>query len=114
MEAQLQYASRYSLYTLSYEALLEDARAETERLLGFLELETPQDVVADMIHRSSFQFVTGRGEGQENERSFYRKGVVGDWKERLNEEEKEVVSREAGDMLVALGFEKSADWRSWT
>jgi Sulfotransferase family len=114
MEAQLQYSPRYSLYTLSYEALLENTRFETERLLAFLQLETAPAIVEDMIRRSSFQFVTGRGEGQENEHSFYRKGIVGDWRGRLDDEEKAVVSREVGDMLVTLGFEKSADWRSWT
>jgi hypothetical protein len=114
MEAQLQYSPLYSLYTLSYEALLLDPAAETERLLRFLELETAPEVVADMVRRSSFQFVTGRGEGQEDERSFYRKGVVGDWKDRLDDEERAVVSREAGDMLVALGYEKDADWKSWS
>jgi len=113
VELELEHAAVHGLYTLSYEALLSDTTGETRRLLDFLGLEAGSDVVADMVRRSSFRFVTGRSTGQEQQRSFYRKGVAGDWRDALSADERRAFGELAGEMLVRLGYERSAHAADW-
>lgn len=113
IEAQLEYAQKYNMFVLSYEELKRDSRAMTERLLMFLGLDCDFAIVEDMVQRSSFEFITGRRPGTESERSFFRKGIVGDWRNQLSYEECRLFSAIAGEMLVTLGYEQSTDPASW-
>ncbi len=40
--------------------------------------------------------------------------MAGDWKNHLTDDELSTFSELAGDILVQLGYEKSADWKDWT
>jgi hypothetical protein len=42
--------------------------------------------------------------------SSFRKGVAGDWSNVFAEEDKQIFMKEAGELLVRLGYEKSHDW----
>jgi sulfotransferase family protein len=50
------------------------------------------------------------GAGEENKRSFLRKGVVGDWRNQFSLEAREVFDRYAGEELILLGYEKDRKW----
>jgi hypothetical protein len=113
MEAQLEYAQAYDVLTFSYESLLADTADMLRRLLAFLEIPEDRAIQEDMLRRSSFEFTTGRARGQESTNNFYRKGVAGDWVEQLRDEDKALFAERAGDLLVRLGYEESADWREW-
>jgi len=113
MQRQIDYQSRYDLHCLAYEELSAHPEEVLMELLRFLDLPTDAEVVADMIRRSSFEFVTGRKPGQEDPRNFYRKGVARDWVGRLSDDDRARFAKIAGDMLVSLGYERSSDWREW-
>lgn len=93
---------------LRYEALITDPVAEATRLFGFLGVDTSERVVADAVERSSFKSITkGRDAGQESATSFFRKGVVGDWMERFDDEATQRFEQGAGGMLRELGYENA-------
>jgi hypothetical protein len=110
MEAQFRYAEEYGIHTLSYEGLLADPAPLVRELLQFLGLPDDAETVADMIHRSSFQFITGRKPGQEKRDSFYRKGTAGDWKNHFTAEDSRTFKEIAGDLLIRLGYERDDHW----
>ena len=110
MEAEFRARARSNLYVLSYEELIWNDRQALRLLLNHLELPTGDDVVEDMLRRSSFYFRSGRQPGQENSHSFFRKGIVGDWRSQFGPEEKRVFKELAGDLLIELGYESDHDW----
>ena len=52
----------------------------------------------------------GRTRGQEDPTSFFRKGIAGDWRNVFTEEDKVLFKKEAGDLLIKLGYEEDLDW----
>lgn len=113
IEAQLEFRDRFGIFETSYEEMKQEPAAVTLRILEHLDLPRSEDMVEDLVHRSSFEFVTGRSAGNENQRAFYRKGVTGDWVNHLSADELRQFSALAGDLLVRLGYEESPDWQHW-
>jgi hypothetical protein len=110
MEAALRARQDADLYVLSYEELVRAERETLRKLLDHLHLNASGAVLGDMIERSSFEFRSGRQRGQEDARSFLRKGIIGDWRDRLAPEEQALFKEIAGDLLIRLGYETSHDW----
>ena len=73
------------LIKVRYEDLLADAPAAAPSLFEHLGVNASPDAVAGAIKASSFETLSGRKPGEENPRSFFRKGVAGDWKGRLDD-----------------------------
>ena len=93
-----------------YEDFLERPEEEVKRLLKFLGAEADQQTVRQCVGAASFEKLSGgRGRGQEDA-SFFRKGIAGDWKNVFTEEDKQVFKEIAGDLLIDLGYEKDKDW----
>ena len=99
----------YQVYCVSYEDLLQNSHKALEDLLGFLDLPHDRDTIEDLVRRSSFRYTTGRQSGVES-RTFYRKGISGDWMNHLDDREKDVFKEIAGDMLIKLGYVASDSW----
>jgi sulfotransferase family protein len=58
----------------------------------------------------SFQRQAGRRPGEEDRKSFLRKGVVGDWRNQFSKGARETFDRYAGKELVLLGYEHDSSW----
>jgi Sulfotransferase domain len=110
MEAELRARAPTQLYALAYEDMVRNDRHTIRLLLESLDLPTHNDVLDDMLERSSFYFRSGRQPGQENPRSFYRKGIVGEWRSQLEPQDKVLFKELAGDLLVRLGYESTSGW----
>jgi hypothetical protein len=94
-----------------YESLLEDPRPELARLFGFLEVGREKGVVERVAEENSFERRTsGRQRGEEDSTSFFRKGIHGDWKNVFNERDRDIFKRNAGELLVELGYEGGMNW----
>jgi len=115
MEAERQGAERFNIHQLSYEDLQFEPKQTVENVLNFLELKHDEALVSSMIKGAAFEVSSGgRKAGVEDVSSFQRKGVVGDWQNVFSEAEIQEFSEIAGPLLVELGYEESADWRTWT
>lgn len=91
---------------LRYEDLHADGRKWTKQLLEFLAVDASDESVTRSIEAGSFKTLTaGRDEGQENRESFFRKGVVGDWRNLFDERTHAFFIQHAGQLMQELGYD---------
>ncbi|MGM0646356.1 MAG: sulfotransferase family protein, partial [Thermodesulfobacteriota bacterium] len=106
IDAQLESQDKYNIFTLSYESLQNDGAKKIKELLNYLELSSDKQIISEMLEKSSFKKITKRDPGYEEAGSFFRKGVVGDWKNHFSEDNKREFKQIAGDLLIKLNYEK--------
>lgn len=103
--------SRKGTSYVYYENLRRDTTRELQRI--FLELTGRQldsSRAAAIAEEYSFARQSGRSPGEENKKSFMRKGVVGDWRNHFSLEARETFDRYAGNELILLGYEPDRAW----
>ena len=110
---QREAAERHDIHCLRFEDLRTQPDTTLVKILDFLALDADQAIRADMLRRSSFEFITGRKADVEDRNSFYRSRSSGDWREKLSIEQKQLFAEVAGQALVDLGYENSTDWQKW-
>jgi hypothetical protein len=69
--------------------------------------------VKHCVRSASFETLAGRERGGEDYTlgwRKHRKGIAGDWKNVFAERDKKIFKKEAGGLLVELGYEKDHDW----
>jgi len=90
------------LLQVRYEALLADPPREVRRMLELAELEASPERVAEIVRQTRFETIKeteGAGEGMH-----YRKGVAGDWHDRLAPDDLEILREVAGPAFESLGY----------
>jgi len=93
-----------------YEDMLEQPVKEVRRLLEFLGADASEETVVRCVERNSFERKTKRRKGEEDSTAFLRKGIAGDWRNVFTEEDKRIYKKDAGWLLLDLGYEKDLDW----
>jgi len=89
-----------------YEALVEKPEAGLPRLLEFLGASHDQRTARHCVEAASFEKLSGgRERGREDPKSFFRKGVVGDWENVFTNRDRSIFNEEAGELLSELGYE---------
>jgi len=100
-----------SVATIKYENLLTEPVLEISEALKKNGVEEIDEVrLREIVEKYSFQNLTRRKPGDENNRSFLRKGISGDWKNYFSQEAKEVFNRYGGKELIRLNYEKDISW----
>jgi len=66
-----------------YEDLAADHRSFLRDVFDHLQIRMPESDFEDMCMRKSFRAVTGREQGSEDVASHLRRGMPGDWQEKL-------------------------------
>lgn len=110
--------SDFGLVSVRYEDLIENTEKEFRRVLNYLNIELPDGLLTSIIERNQFERLSGgrkfwrpaRKQGQADPDSHFRKGIVGDWKNYLNDSHKSRLKEVVGDKLVELGYEYDLDW----
>lgn len=93
------------LYNLRYEDLKHDFRSTVAGAFAFLGASVSDDILAGCERETSFKRLSGgREAGEEDLRSFYRKGIVGDWRTSLPPELLDIFLEVAADRLVRSGY----------
>lgn len=96
---------------VKYEDLLQRPEEELRRLLEFVGADAREEVAARCVREASFEKLgEGRKRGEEDPTAFVRKGVAGDWKNVFTEQNKRIFKRQAGDLLIKLGYERDEGW----
>ena len=94
-----------------YEDLSRDTAGELRRIeLGLTGKHLSPREASAIAQEFSFERQAGRRAGEEDRRSFLRKGVVGDWRNHFSPEAREVFDRCAGEELILLGYERDRTW----
>jgi len=90
---------------ITYEALRGEPASIVAAMFRFLGVSDRDEVVSDCLARTSFATLTrGRAIGEEERGSFYRKGVVGDWRSTVTPEMNQMILRELGWMFPHFGW----------
>lgn len=95
---------------LRYETLLTDSSSELFRVQEILGGLKSKEECISIAEQFSFQRQANRKPGEENNKSFLRKGIAGDWKNVFGREAAEVFQHYHGDALIELGYETNSDW----
>jgi hypothetical protein len=97
------YGGRY--LEIRYEDLLRDTPKTLRRILELLQASSSDRIVEHCILASSFERVSNRQQGEEDSRSFFRKGVAGDWRNIFTERDREIYEELAGERLAEMDYE---------
>lgn len=96
---------------VKYEDLLTQPVDElvrvTRRLTG---TAVTQEKAQEIVDKYSFKKMSGRKQGQEDKKSFVRKGIAGDWKNNFTAEACRVFDQFGGNQLIKAGYEPDHDW----
>jgi hypothetical protein len=74
-------------------------------VFGLLGAREDDGVVERCIRAGGFERASNRRRGEEDSRSFFRKGVAGDWRGVFTEWDRALYEELAGDQLAAMGYE---------
>lgn len=101
----------HDVAVVKYEDLLTHAAEilvqTTQRLIGKdIGIQRAREVV----EKYSFKNLSGRKQGEENKKSFVRKGIAGDWKNHFSLEARQIFDHYAGQQLIAAGYETDHQW----
>jgi Sulfotransferase domain len=94
-----------------YEHLRANTAGELVRVVRELTgRELAELTAAAIAEEFSFERQAGRRPGEEDRRSFLRKGVAGDWPNYFDAEARQIFARFAGDALVQAEYEPDRRW----
>lgn len=90
---------------IRYEDLLADPAPQLRRVLDHLGADSNSDVMATCIEAASFEKMSrGRVRGQEDQTSFFRKGLADDWKNHMTPAQATRCNALSGGLLEELGY----------
>lgn len=96
---------------LRYEDMLSDAVGAMTRVAQLFELDSSRETVERIVEENSFKRLSaGRDQGQASEKSFFRKGVAGDWQNQFTPRLREVYKGVIGEFLIETGYERDLSW----
>ena len=106
---EMQEAKRFRergtpLLEIGYERMWHDVQSHADRLYRFLDLDPAE---AEPLSREN-KTLPGFENSAPNK--FLRKGVIGEWKEYFDERQIRWFKQEAGEVLIAAGYEKDMQW----
>jgi hypothetical protein len=98
------YPDRY--FELRYEDLYTNPNPIIQQMLEFLEVDASSPMVDRCRLAGNFEAVSeGRLRGQEDSNSFFRKGIMGDWKNHFDQDCLDTFMQFGTDLLRDLGYE---------
>ena len=96
---------------LRYEDLLNDTEGEFRRVASHFGLDASRATLERIVTEHRFATMSnGRSRGEQDEQSFVRKGVAGDWQNHFTDAVKELFKTHAGQALIDFGYESDMHW----
>ena len=91
---------------IRYEDLHSRPDETLDGVLRFLGVRANAEVIAHCLDAASFKRLSGgREQGTEDGSSFFRKGIVGDWRETLTVDQIRRFIDRAGSELLSAGYD---------
>jgi len=90
---------------IRYEDLISDPSGTFGKVLAHLGADAGAEAIAACVEAASFgKLAAGRKQGEEDNQSFFRKGIADDWKNHLSPAQIERFDARSGGMLRKLGY----------
>lgn len=95
---------------LRYEDMVLDTHASFTKATQFLGLDVTQSMIEKAISHASFnklkafEIQHGFIEKPPRVKSFFRKGMIGDWKKELSHEQVQRIIKDHGEMMQVFGY----------
>ena len=99
------WIARNPTAVVRYEDLHTVPKETLDSLMMRLNAQVLSDIILKAVEMFNFQRLTGRQSGEEDRKSFFRKGIVGDWKNHFSKRDLDCFQHEAGDTLEMLGYQ---------
>jgi hypothetical protein len=94
-------------HVVRYEDLVADFEATARGLFGFLGIAPSAPDLARIREEASFRALSGgRQPGVTDQRSFFRRGVSGDWRNVLSAAQAALIWPDLAEMATAFGYER--------
>jgi hypothetical protein len=94
-----------------YEDMKSKPEATLRGVFEFLEVTATDSLVKKCLDMNTFEKLSnGRQPGEEDASHFYRKGIIGDWRNHFSVENVAIFKEIAGDTLIAAGYEQDNQW----
>src|SRR5262249_48390753 len=88
-----------------YEDLIERPLPILAGAFRFLGVDDDERIVRQCVEAASFEKLShGRMPRQEDTRSFFRKGVVGDWKNHLDAASRDYIVGKCGELMTRFRY----------
>jgi hypothetical protein len=87
------------IFPVRYEQLRQAPTTYLSQVFDFAELDYDPALVDRIVEAHDINRVIRKGPGQ-----MIRKGAIGDWRTHLSEADQDLWRRQAGEMLVGLGY----------
>lgn len=97
-------------HVVKYEDLRNDPEDVFKGISDFFSLNLNEQQVFGILKKLEQERDKHKFGGNVGNKTTFRKGVVGDWKNHFNEEMVSKFKAASGDSLIKLGYEKSSDW----
>ncbi len=98
------------MYETRFERITTDPKAEWDAILNFTGLPFDRDWFHARLEAASFERLSSRKKGEEDQQSHFRKGVAGDWRNHFTDRVKDAFKKDFGQMLIDLGYETDMNW----
>jgi hypothetical protein len=96
---------------IRYEDMLANAQGVMTSVAEHFELNNSDKMISSIVTAHSFQQLSrGRTRGQMSSKSFFRRGVSGDWMRYFTPTLKETYKRRIGTFLIEFGYEHDLSW----
>ncbi|WP_259115002.1 sulfotransferase domain-containing protein [Salinibacter ruber] len=100
-----------SSLVVRYEDLLADTTATFCNVARLFGLPDDPGTIQPIVDEHRFENLSGgRNRGEDEEDSFFRKGVSGDWKNHFTPDLKRLYKEKAGQALIDFGYETEMSW----
>jgi len=91
-------------FQLGYEDLLDRPEENLKAMFDLLGARSDDATVSRCVEKNSFEKLARRKVGSEDSASFFRKGVVGDWRGVFTDRDRQVYEEIAGGTLREMGY----------
>lgn len=89
-----------------YERLLSDPLPQMKRILSHLGADATDETAQACLDAASFEKLSqGRKQGEEDSKSFFRKGVAEDWKNQMTAAQAQRFNARSEGLLEELGYQ---------
>lgn len=107
IQAALAFKQQFpdNYHEVQYGELQQKPLETIQGILNFLGATCTPDIITQLYEANSFEKLSGRKTGEEDISSFFRKGIIGDWKNHFDAKSLEIFNQHAAASLVAMGYD---------